>query len=221
MSDSIPQSETKVFHLYMYRHKINEKAYIGVTSDPKTRYRKHALSKSAAVAFNRAVNKYGIAAFEFYLLAIFDDVEAANYHENAAIKHFRSLSPDGYNLIGGAPKSKYFGPHSDGTKRKIGEANKKTTLSRERIDQMIKAREGQPNHNLGKTFSDEHRAKLSAAHSGVPLSENHRESMVNALRSPDVRAKISKTLTGRKLSPDHRANISAGMKIRKEGEYRP
>jgi hypothetical protein len=47
-----------------------------------------------------------------------------------------------------------------------------------------------------RTFSPEHRAKLRAAKLGK-------------LRSPEIKAKISATLTGRRLSPEHRAKLRA------------
>jgi len=48
----------------------------------------------------------------------------------------------------------------------------------------------------GKTFSEEHRAKLSKAKAGRKLSEEHR-------------AKVAKALTGRKLTEETRAKMSA------------
>lgn len=175
-------NRSKAIYLYMFRNRNNDKAYIGVTVDPNQRLRRHAAGKSAALSFNRAVKKYGIEGFVFQILAIFDDVNAANHHENAAIAAFGTLSPRGYNLIGGAPRSKYFGPMSQETKDKIGAANQKNKLSKEHLEKMLKAREGKPNHNQGKTFSPEYRAKLSEAHKGVPLSIEHRANMIKAIK---------------------------------------
>lgn len=198
---------------------INGKKYIGVTREPKRRFRKHAEGKSAAVAFNRAVLKYGIDNFSFKILAYFDNVEAANYHENAAIKAFKSLSPDGYNLIGGAPKSKYFGPLSQETKDKIGVANKNKTISREHIEMMNKAREGKPNHAKGKSFTEEHRRRLSEARRGVPLSPEHRDNMVSGIRKywakvkEDPKVDLSKRMKDRweKMTPEQRKRHSEGV----------
>lgn len=172
-----------LIYLYIYQHRESGKAYIGVTKEPERRFKKHAAGKSAAVAFNRAVRKYGIDNFDRRVLAVFDDVEAANYHENAAIAAFETLSPNGYNLVGGAPRSKYFGCHSDETKEKIGKANRKNVLSPEHLAKMLEARKGKPNHNKGKIFSPEQRAKLSAARKGVPLSDEHHRNMVAAVRN--------------------------------------
>lgn len=203
-------------YLYIYRHRGSGKAYIGVTRDPAQRFKKHNHGQSSCTAFNRAVKKYGIESFDFRILAIFDDVEVANYHENAAIAAFGTLSPNGYNLIGGAPRSKYFGPLSQEVKDKIGAANRKTVLSREQLKRMLDARKGKPNHNLGKTFSDEYRQKLSDAHKGMPLSPEHRENMISAIKktwankTPEQMAEYSQKLKDRwaNMTPEQRAEHS-------------
>jgi group I intron endonuclease len=172
----------RMYILYMYRHRASQKAYIGVTCDPKQRFQKHARGNSSALAFNRAVKRDGIEAFEFTTLAIFDNLDAVNYHENAAITAFGTLAPSGYNLVGGAPKSQYFGPMSDETKQKIGKANQKNTLTPEQQKKMLDARKGKPVWNKGKTFTAEHRAHLSAAHKGVPLSDEHRTNIIASVK---------------------------------------
>jgi group I intron endonuclease len=202
--------DTKLLiYLYMYRHKVTGKAYVGVTKEPKRRFKKHAKGESAAIAFNRAVKKYGIDSFEFSILAMFDDVEAANYHENAAISAFGTLSPSGYNLIGGSPSSKYHGAMSQEIKAKISVANR-----------------GMSGWNKGKKMSAGFCEKLSAAKKGKPLSNAARIAHLKAITgkplSLECRAKISVALKGKShqdrgkpMSPENKAKISAALKGRK------
>jgi len=88
-------------------------------------------------------------------------------------------------------------------------------------------------YRKGTTMTSETRAKQSAAHINVPLSPTHRKNVVAALRKPEIRAKISKSLTGKKQSSEtiakrvakltgktrskeQRVNIAKGMTIAKK-----
>ena len=53
------------------------------------------------------------------------------------------------------------------------------------------------------TFSEEHKAKLSAAMTGKPKSEEHK-------------AKLSAAMTGKPKSEEHKANMSAALKGKKQ-----
>jgi group I intron endonuclease len=232
-------NEKRLYYLYLYRNRDNGKAYIGVTGDLERRKRKHAEGKSGSRYFNHTVIKYGVDIFDFGILAIFDDVNAANHHENAAITSFGTLSPAGYNLIGGAPCSRYHGAHSQETREKIGNANKGRIISEEQLEKMSAALRGRPSPNRGKTFSPEYRKKLSEGHNGKgPSSETQekmnatrrtpesrekasnshkgmitpeqREKMIAGLRTSESREKVSKAHKGRSLSPEHREKISNG-----------
>ena len=168
------------FTLYQYANRLNGKRYIGVTKEPAWRKTQHAKGDSNARAFNVAVKKYGIEAFDYKVLALFDDAGAAAYHEQAAIITFGTLSPGGYNLTAGAPYTIYGGPFSAETRAKISAAT------------------------VGRVFSAEHRANLSATHKGhrSPYSAEHREAISAAKKSqsPETKAKISVALKGNRNS---------------------
>jgi len=215
----------------MYRHKGNGKAYVGVTKDPKRRFLMHAQGNSFALAFNRAVKKYGIENFDFSILAIFDNVDAANYHENAVIAAFGTLSPNGYNLCGGSPLSRYRGPISQETREKLSLAHrgKKThppsQETRQKISQsekgkivplgvrenMSKAHIGLPGHPQ----SLETRIKLSEAHKGVKETPETCLKMAQAAlgrkHTLETREKMSRARKGKpghRKSPDERAKLA-------------
>lgn len=68
----------------------------------------------------------------------------------------------------------------------------------------------------GLIQSREHRAKLSAAHTGKKKSPEHRAKMFGRLVSVETRAKISAVQKGRKRPPETCAKISAGHKGRRK-----
>lgn len=69
---------------------------------------------------------------------------------------------------------------------------------------------------LGMKTSDETRAKMSAAHKGKCLSEEHKQKIgeINRtkVRTPEMRAKISRGQIGRTVSEETRAKIAAKLR---------
>jgi group I intron endonuclease len=195
-----------IYTLYQYQHRESGKKYIGVTNDLTRRHRQHVGGYSNALAFNRAIKKYGITAFDFQVLAIFDRVEAAEYHEQAAILKFRTLAPDGYNLKAGAPCTRYSGSPSAATRKKISKGNTghKPFLGRHH---SIEARRKISESHKGCHPSAETLVKLSLVHTGQHLSE-------------EARRKVSAALRGRPVSIETRAKMSASAKRRMTNKRR-
>jgi group I intron endonuclease len=176
------------YYLYQYLHRDNGKQYIGVTMDLQRRTKSHASGHSVAPAFNNAMKKYGIGAFVFRILAIFDNKDEAARIEQAAIKSFGTLSPNGYNLNGGAPGTRYAGPPSEETRAKISAAA------------------------TGRKPSKETCAKISASNKGKIRSAEQRKNISNAaIASPDHMSHIRELIVKNKgipLSPECRQNMS-------------
>jgi group I intron endonuclease len=183
-------AEGKNYYLYFYSHHNSGKKYIGITCDPKRRFKKHAKANSDAESFNRAVKKYGIDAFDHKIIGIFHNIKEAERGENFAIKYFGTLSPGGYNLCGGAPASIYLGNLSKETKTKIR------------------------NRMLGRICPAERRIKISNSLKGRPLTPEHCSRMIEAQRSLFVRTKISNACKGKKkiFSAAHRNALSLAIK---------
>lgn len=102
-----------MYYVYIIQNLINNKVYIGQTSDPKKRWRTH---RRAAKNFNlgkksklfiqlvhRAMAKYSIENFEFQTLESFASKTEINEAEMFWIDFFSSRNPDyGYNItVGG------------------------------------------------------------------------------------------------------------------------
>lgn len=189
-----------IFSLYQYTNRENGKRYIGVTGDLSRRGNDHARGKSNALAFNSAVKKYGIWTFDFKVLAIFDRVDAAAYHEQAAILKFGTLFPNGYNLRAGAPWTKYIGTPSEETRKK-----------------MSRALRGRPSPFLGHHHTEETKKKMSEANMGntKALGYRHSEesrrkiSWTNCHRSEETRRKLSEASRSHHHSEATRKKLSA------------
>ena len=191
------------YYLYQYTHRKSGKGYIGVTKNLKQRRRDHTICRSGARAFNNAVKKYGINAFDFRVLAIFDDNTEAARIEQTAIKAFETQKPNGYNLDGGSPGTRYSGPISEETRVRLSDAHKgkiRSTDSLQKLSATLTghptspetrqkisiAQKGKKRHSLssewrtkisvankGKVHSQEHRQKLSIAQHASPKCQNH------------------------------------------------
>lgn len=195
-----------IYTLYQYANRLNGKKYIGVTSDLKVRHRHHSNGTSNASAFNAAVKKYGMSAFDLRTLAVFDNADAAAYHEQALIARC-SLSPVGYNLRAGAPFTRYSGPHTAETRQKM--------MGRPFTDKMRAALQ---EANIGRPFSDDHRNNLSAARMGNQnaVGYNHTDewranrsaAMMGHSTSAETRVKLS-----RPKSDEYRAKMSESKKL--------
>jgi len=84
----------------------SHKSYIGYTNKPSVRIRfvEHcgAARRGSTFALHRAIQKYGIDAWNIEELAFFDDETLAKNEEIRLIKDCATLSPHGYNMtVGG------------------------------------------------------------------------------------------------------------------------
>jgi group I intron endonuclease len=155
--------------------------------------------------FHRAIKKYGIDAFDFKILAIFDRVDAACYHEQAAILKFKTLIPNGYNCTSGAPFTQYPGPISDTTRRKIGNSSKgrkASVVTRQKISEALKG-----NQNfLGQHRPDDVRKKISQTMLGKHnfLGQHH---------SIKTRRKMAKRMKGNQYALGHHPSENVRRKM--------
>lgn len=88
--------------IYIIENDINNKVYIGQSTDAKIRFQSHC--KPSAVTLNneligRAIQKYRKEHFSFRILE--SQVENYNERERYWISYYNSLAPNGYNLLPG------------------------------------------------------------------------------------------------------------------------
>jgi group I intron endonuclease len=173
-----------VTHLPTLRH------YVGKTNYPSDRWAVHrrAGRRGRGAGFSKlhaAIHKHGAVQFRFQVIETFTTEDEALAAEEFWIATLRSnVRGYGFNLNAGGRGGR---SPSDETRAKIGAASK------------AKPRR----YWLGKTHSDETKAKIGDAFRGKPWSPARRAAGQPKGRSrpPDVRAKVSATLTGRVRGP--------------------
>lgn len=134
--------------IYKIENKINHKIYIGQSNDPERRFNEHCFKREKYISLlDRAINKYGKDKFSFKILGWFEDY---NKKEIYFIQHYRSLTPNGYNITKGGenpsimkgednPASKITEEQAKGIKKDILNFSlpRKTIISKWKITQNI------------------------------------------------------------------------------------
>lgn len=95
-------------YIYKITNKINNKIYIGQTTNYKRRFAEHKRQRSGnepEKVLYQAFSKYGIENFNFEIIE-----ECENYNEREIfwIKYYNSLVPNGYNMTEGGENPPVF-----------------------------------------------------------------------------------------------------------------
>lgn len=93
--------------IYKITNKINNKIYIGQSSNPHRRWLEHINNyyKKEKSLISQAIQKYGVENFSFEILGWFEDY---NEKEKYYIKLFRTIAPYGYNIQFGGNEPPHF-----------------------------------------------------------------------------------------------------------------
>ena len=84
--------------IYLIKNKVNQRVYIGQSNNPERRFKEHCKQSSETSLIHRAIIKYGVENFTFKVLGWFEDY---NEKEKYYINYYRSLAPNGYNILSG------------------------------------------------------------------------------------------------------------------------
>lgn len=94
--------------IYAYRNKVNNKYYVGLTSqDPKRRWKKDGNGYKGQDKFWKAIQKYGWENFEHIILEDNVDVLKLEERERYWIDQYNSIE-NGYNIRYGPCEPQYF-----------------------------------------------------------------------------------------------------------------
>ena len=108
--------------IYAFKNKTNGKMYVGQTQRTFGIRTKQHLNRSDTY-FDKALSKYGLNNFSYWILDRGSTLEELNEKERYWITEYDCLWPNGYNLtIGGDGVKGYR--HTDEYKRKMSEAKK-------------------------------------------------------------------------------------------------
>jgi group I intron endonuclease len=149
--------------IYKVTNKINEKMYIGRTTNLKEKMRIHmkrALNNKHNSHFHNAIRKYSKENFKWKIIAKCFSKEELNNVEIEMIEKYNTFE-NGYNLTRGG-EGRFGYSHTEETKKKISEAE------RGEKNHMYGKR-GSNCPNFGKTHSKKTKKRMSEAKKG----ENH------------------------------------------------
>ena len=211
----------KTWSLYVVTNACNGKQYVGLTKNLDRRLKEHMSANGSAPAFHAAIKKYGADKFIFSHICDAFDFDAACDLERMLIQQHNTKAPCGYNLTDGGegvverPMTDYekkirkitssayvASLTQDERAKKYGTKGKKpTAVTLEKRSISMKGK------NLGKTASEEVRAKMSTAHKARPRSP----------LSEETKEKIRQSLLGRKM-PESEKYKHASFSGRKHTE---
>lgn len=125
-----------MYCLYKIVNAVNDKIYIGVTNNPKSRWKQHIGPHSNCVKLKRAIEKYGPDKFSMEILCMGEEDYIIDL-EYKAIELFGSTEY-GYNLLSKAERGKVS--HHESSKRKVSDslryfyANNENPLTGRKVD---------------------------------------------------------------------------------------
>ena len=183
------ETNEKKWCVYMHINKINNKSYIGITSNkPENRWGNCGDGYKRNPAMWGAIQKYGWDSFEHIIWADKLSEKEAKEWEIRLIMLFQTncckyRDPSyGYNLTDGGEgmcghifseehrakirAARLGSKASDETKKKLSEIRKGRKLSEESKKKISDAHKAEKNINYGKSLSEETKNKLSNALSG-------------------------------------------------------
>jgi group I intron endonuclease len=200
--------------IYVHTNLLNGKSYVGQTSRSMSERWAEHIKERRNRAFSNALRKYGTSNFLSQVVSTASLQAELDSLERVWVILLQTKTPNGYNLtcggeagtlgyrhtpeallrIANASAGRIMSPES---RAKLSAAKKGVKRSPEAIEASAAAKRGQP-HILSPEGRDAVSRGVSAALTGVPKSQNHREK----LRAAQV---------GKKQSPERKANTSRVM----------
>jgi group I intron endonuclease len=157
--------------IYIARHKINGKCYVGQTHrEVGRRLNEHFKDPRRHHAFDSATKKYGLSAFDIITI---DGIpsELLDQWESFFISALNTLAPHGYNLTTGGNG----GLRSEETKKKLSVIFTGTTHRGRRVTEEQKRKQSET--LKGRKQTPEQIEKMRLTKIGVPRSPHAREAI--------------------------------------------
>jgi group I intron endonuclease len=185
--------------IYKIENKINSKVYVGqvcrVKGGFEERYEEHGRLLNANRHYNRylqnAWNKYGSINFSFKILETINDIDKLDDRE----QYWLDLTWEyNYNICPIAGRTCRGRKHTEDTKSKIGDANRKRVWTKE-------SRKKLSNSQKNRKMSDETRLKMKLSHEGKIHSQKTKDKIAKAncgrIFSQKTKIKMSESRKGR------------------------
>jgi group I intron endonuclease len=131
-----------MYHLYLIVNLVNWKTYVGITTDPRGRWRAHRNGHGSRIV-KAAIDKYGIEWFRFAVVYSGRDYDCVCWMEQQAICELKTKTPHGYNIADGGEGT--FGvvwrPETIAKRAQANRGKKRTAETRERMSAWQRGRE--------------------------------------------------------------------------------
>lgn len=189
--------------IYLVRSLVNGKMYVGQTNKTlKQRWSMHVFTAECPV-LHRAIEKYGRENFAVEEIHKCASREEMNFVEMFYISFLNTKVPYGYNLTDGGGGRQGF-EVSQETREKISKAN--TGKAHPWMDQS-----GPKNHMFGKHISEEQKESIRKASRGNKhnLGRKHR---LGKTFTEESRARIASKIKALWQDPAHRTRMSEARK---------
>ena len=201
---------------YIITNKQNGKSYVGITTRKIARrwYEHCYVGNSCGQLLNKAINKYGIDAFEIQVVASAKTISDLKELEKQLIVQYQTKVPNGYNLTDGGDGLTGY-RHTEEDKKRNGDLKRGTVHSDETKQKMKDAHTGKNNHFYGKSHSEETKQRISSTKQTNPTRY-----WLGKQRNEETCKKISKSLTGQLGRPhteESKKKISAAHIGKKQG----
>lgn len=230
----------RIYFVYLTTNLINGKQYIG----EHTTRKENDLYLGSGVLLHNAIKKYGRDNFKRTILEYFPDKNSAFLAQAKYILQYNTPTPLGYNLspTGGLNVQ---GCHTKETCNRISNSQKGkiiTNEQRQQISKTLKERYkkfGNPNvgikrsletikkmsislkgrkvWNKGKTYTEEHKLKLSIAHRGLTNTKEQNAKVSKAVKQ-FIKDRGQHWNVGYKHTEETKQRIAAYQKGKKKSE---
>jgi len=144
--------------VYQVRNLLTGVRYIGVTNNPKRRWKSHQSAKCDTIPVCHAIRLHGVQNFVFEELAWFGTRKEALDEEVRLIAEFRVQTPGLYNAT---PGGEGIRSPSEETRRKIGDARRRAWQKPEHRALMnIRMKEHWQRCQADPVYAEAHRQRL-------------------------------------------------------------
>lgn len=150
--------------VYEHKNKLNNKRYIGITSQKVKERWKRGSSYSKNTKIYKAIQKYGWDGFEHIILFENLTQKEAEQKEIELIKAYKTTEDKyGYNIQNGGNSN---GKFTQETKDKISKSKKGKKMSNYTKKKMSESRKGKLHWNYGKKTNAQTIEKMKKSHIG-------------------------------------------------------
>ena len=190
-------------NICVYTVDLENKKYVGITRDTKTRWRMHAYPSSKCRYIRNALLKYGVDKAKFEIIERDVSPEDADEREQYHIDRLNTLTPNGYNLTSGGR----YHRHSEETKQLMREWWQDYE-NRERRAASLNKTQNTPEYKekvrqqlLRQWQDEEYRESIKNMMIAEWANEEQRkkriQSLIIAQNKPEAKERASKQLTQR------------------------